>query len=79
MSGHAALARKLAEVLCPNSSDQGACRSCEDAAKRVVVHRREVREALIAFARQEAGLMPDPTAITSADLKTMVMQEGADA
>lgn len=69
------LTRDLAEILCPGGVEQGACDDCKDAAYRIVAKRKRVRERLIAFANEEAGLMPDPTAITPSDLETMVMQE----
>lgn len=75
VTDYATLTRALAEALCPGGVEQGACHSCTDAAYRIVAKRKTVREMLVAFANVEAGLMPDPTAITASDLKTMVMQE----
>ncbi len=69
------LEQAVGAVLCGRSDP---CVPCRDAANRIVVHRKEVREMLLLFAREEAGLLPDPTAITAADLKTMVMQEDDD-
>jgi hypothetical protein len=68
---------ELAQILCPHLPRP--CDACLDAAYRVVVHRRSIRRALVRFAKQQAGLMPDPRSITSSDLKTMVMQEDDDA
>lgn len=67
---------ELATILCTATSPP--CDRCTDAANRLVVHRRSVRQLLTRFANQEAGLLDDPTAITPTDLKTMVMQIGDD-
>jgi hypothetical protein len=45
---------ELAEILCPHLPRP--CDACLDAAYRVVVHRRSIRQALVRFAKQEAGL-----------------------
>lgn len=70
------LEQAIGAILCGRSDP---CVPCRDAANRIVVHRKEVREMLLLFAREEAGLLPDPRAITATDLKTMVMQEDDDA
>jgi hypothetical protein len=43
----------IGSVLCGCSDP---CTPCRDAANRIVVHRKEVRETLLLFARQEADL-----------------------
>lgn len=45
---------ELAQILCPHLPRP--CDACLDAAYRVVVHRRSIRQALIRFAKQEADL-----------------------
>lgn len=45
---------ELAKILCPHVPSP--CSSCEDAANRVVVHRRPIRQLLTRVANQEADL-----------------------
>lgn len=47
------LEHSIGSVLCGRSDP---CTPCRDAANRIVVHRKEVRDTLLLFARQEADL-----------------------
>jgi hypothetical protein len=51
-----ALKRELANLLCVEAAEHGACVNCEDAAIRVITKRRSVRQFLNRFANQEADL-----------------------
>lgn len=46
---------ELASILCTDTAPP--CSACLDAAYRIVVKRRRVRQALVRFAREEADLL----------------------
>lgn len=56
MPDYKALTRELANLLCVEATEHGACINCEDAAIRVITKRRTVRQFLNRFANQEADL-----------------------
>lgn len=53
---YAALTEDIAKILCPHTPGQDPCEGCKDAAIRVMVHRRSIRQLLNRFANEEAGL-----------------------